>query len=227
MGWSEYYRTVPESFCVQFGYDLLKRIFENRNGPAFPDGKSLNLVLGGFSPQTQTASSFVKYCQTLRPNYQDKFFLLDFNEAPMRRSFFNIYNQKGVSFIQADLTKLPFHSNSLDLIFLDGTTMFMDDEQVNLFLEQTNRVLTRNGLVVSSFRLPFLSQTVPLDNFMGKIRNRTPIYYRSEEQYRNLFSSRLRVVSLFDCGRNIGTLLAGRKDSPLKEFSGQSYLLYP
>jgi len=225
MSWKEYYRTVPESFCRQFGYDLLARIFNDEEKFPLVSKKTLNLVLGGFSPHTQTAPSFIRSCYRLRPDCQDRFFLLDLNKQPLRKAHFNFGSQKDINLVQADLTKLPFTNQSLDLIFLDGTAMFMTDEQVGSFAQEAKRTLTEYGLVISFSRSPFSEYTVPFNNFKDRLVNRVPIYHRSERRYRDLLSP-LKIVSCFDCEGN-NALVAGRKGNPLAEFFGQPYALEP
>ncbi len=224
MSWKEYYRIHPESFCSQFGHDLLSRIFNPQDKFFLTKKESLNLALGGFSPRTRTASSFIETCQKLRPQKKDKFFLFDVNHLPLKEPTF--YPGKAKSFkIQANLEKLPLANNSLDLIFLDGTTMFMKDEEVTRFGQEANRALSRFGLVVNFLKTPLFDQVAPISNFRGRMANKVPIYFRSKKRSQQLLSP-LETVICFDCqGRT--ALIMGKKDNPLPKDPEYTYALEP
>jgi hypothetical protein len=223
MSWKEYYQTVPESFCNQFGYDILKRIFSDEEKFPLSSKKTLNLVLGGLSPYTKTTRSFIGYCQNLRPEQEDNFFLVDANRQPLREIYLGSEFQGNINLVQADLTSLPFDNKSVDLIFLDGTAMFMDDNRVGRFAKEANRTLTKNGLIVSFSSEPLSKYTIPLENLKDRLINHVPIYHRPKNKQRLLLNP-LKVVSCFDCEGYLA-IVAGKKDNPLPEFSGQPYAL--
>ncbi|KUK82752.1 MAG: hypothetical protein XD98_0510 [Microgenomates bacterium 39_6] len=226
MGWKEYYQTYPESFCSRFSYGLFKRVLEKSSASPLSKKPSLKLLLGGFSPNSSTANTFVDYCAKFRPDQEDEIYLLDLNHQPFKSVYFSSqFAPKKIYQVQADLTKMPFANNSLDLIFLDGTTMFMKDEEVGRFGQEANRTLSRFGLIVNFLKTPLFDQTAPISNFRGRVANRVPIFFRSKEKSQQLLSP-LETVICFDCQGRIA-LIMGKKDNPLPKDPEYTYVLEP
>lgn len=219
MSWSEYYQqTHPESFCQQFGQDVLNRVFDHYLD--CPD-QPLNLLLGGFSPQSSTAQSFIDHCRHLHSNLNDQIILLDKNSQPFQKGRFT---KKGnISCLQANLTNLPFKNHSLDLIFLDGTTMFMTNKEIDQFSQEAQRVLTNRGLVIACFSAPLLDSLIPFKNVLAQIANHTRVYLRSEQQTQTLFPH-LKEIVAYDY-RGDTALIFARPSHQAPAFSGQNYCL--
>jgi hypothetical protein len=226
MGWKEYYQTYPESFCGQFGYELLSKIFNSQDRFFLNKKENLKLALGGFSPNSPTAATFINYCAELRPNQEDEIYLLDLNRRPFETAYLPpVPSQKNLYRVQADLTKMPFARNSLDLIFLDGTTMFMKSKEVGHFGREANRALSRFGLLVNFLKTPFVDQIAPISNLRGRRVNKVPIFFRSKQENQKLLDS-LKTLVCFDC-RGKTALIMARKDSPLPQDPEHTYALEP
>ncbi|MDD3679353.1 MAG: hypothetical protein PHX72_00630 [Candidatus Shapirobacteria bacterium] len=224
MGWKEYYQTSPESFCLKFGRGLLKRILQDQTEYPLCQKESLRLALGGFSPRSKTASAFIDYCDQLRPNHKDEIYLIDLNCQPFQEVFLPSSLEDSITHkVQSDLTRQPFGNQSLDLIFLDGTTSFMKDEQLSQFGQEANRTLTEYGVVIALFPDHFSGLLSPISQLYSRVVNRTLIYCRSTKQHQSELTS-LKLLWYLDSGRYTALVL-GRQDNPCPEFSGYPYCL--
>lgn len=224
MGWKEYYQTFPESFCARFGYGLFKRVLEKSSASPLSRKPSLRLVLGGFSPNSSTAAAFVNYCAEFRPNQEDEIYLLDLNRHPLKTAYLpSSPPQKKLYRVQADLTKMPFADNSLDLIFLDSTSSFMNDNQLSQFNQEASRTLTETGVVISFFPEPFLAFLPSLDQIRSRAVNRTQVYCRTAKDHLDKLANLKLVWHLQDGAYN--ALFLGRQNSPYPTFSGSPYSL--
>lgn len=140
MSWEEYYRHGAKRFGEQadlYGVAAKKLHISQRR-------RSLNILLGGFYPFNDTPHDFVAFCREIHPNPDDKHIFMDFNDIPVRaieRSYPNLR-------AQGSLVQMPFRSRALDLIFLDFTTAFMNEEAVKKFAKSAYPTLRRNGLIL-------------------------------------------------------------------------------
>lgn len=224
MGWKEYYQTCPESFCAHYGYGLLKRILKKPSPSPLSKKSSLRLVLGGFSPNSPTVTSFISYCNEIRPNQKDNIYLVDFNSYPFRALYLpHPTGKKRIHRIQADLTKMPFSDQGLDLIFLDSTTTFMSNSQLRQFYQEAARTLTKKGIVISFFSEPLLSFWPSLDQVRSRAVNRTQVYCRTTKDHLDKLASLKLVWHLQDGA--CSALVLGRQDGPYPAFSGLPYSL--
>jgi len=224
MGWKEYYQTCPESYYCRVGYGLLKGVLEESSCSPLAKKESLKLVLGGFSPQSLTATTFVRDCLGFRPQKKDEIYLLDFNRQPFKEiSLPSLSQEKKLFFLQADLTKMPFANESLDLIWLDGTTSFMDNEKLSCFGKEAGRTLTKEGVVVSIFFESLVSFLSSFWSARESRRNHIQIYCRSVQENLSLLKD-LKLIWHFD-GDQETALVFAKKDSPYKPFSGLPFAL--
>ncbi len=224
MGWKEYYQTCPESYYCRLGRGLFKRVLEESSCSPLAKKESLRLVLGGFSPQSPTAAAFVRDCFRFRPQKKDEIYLLDFNRQPFKEiSLPSLSQEKKLFFLQADLTKMPFANESLDLIWLDGTTSFMDNEKLSCFGKEAGRTLTKEGVVVSIFSEPLVSFLPSFRSARESRRNHTQVYSRSVQENLSLLKD-LKLIWHF-MGDQETALVFAKKDSPHKPFSGLPFAL--
>ena len=224
MGWKEYYQTCPESYYCRLGRGLFKRVLEESSCSPLAKKESLRLVLGGFSPQSPTATAFVRDCLGFRPQKKDEIYLLDFNRQPFKEiSLPSLSKEKKLFFLQADLTKMPFTDESLDLIWLDGTTSFMDNRKLAGFGREAQRVLTKEGIAISFSHEPLIC-LFPSSRFSHSCRvNKTQVYSRSAQESLSLLKD-LKLIYNF-AGDQETALIFAKKDSPYKPFSGLPFIL--
>jgi len=224
MGWKEYYQICPESYYCRFGRGLLKRILQEPSCSPLAEKEKLKLLLGGFSPQSPTAAAFVRDCLRFRPQKKDEIYLLDFNRQPFKEiSLPSLSQEKKLFFLQADLTKMPFTNESLDLIWLDGTTSFMNNQNLIDFGRETRRVLTREGIAISFSHEPLLC-LFPSSRFSYSCRvNRTQVYSRSVQENLSLLKD-LKLIWHLDGDRETALVFAP-KESSYKPFSGLPFAL--
>ena len=224
MGWKEYYQTCPESFCARFGRGPLGRVLKKSPLSPLSQKESLRLVLGGFSPNSPAAAAFINYCAEFRPGREDEVYLLDFNRQPFRAAYLpQLPKEKFLYWVQADLTKMPFTDNSLDLIFLDSTSTFMSDEQLSCFNQEAARTLTETGLVISFFPEPFPAFLLTLHQIRSCAVNRTRVYCRTAKDYLDGLKQLKLVWHLQDGAYN--ALFLGKQNSPYPAFFGSPYSL--
>lgn len=224
MGWKEYYQTSPESYYCRWGRGLLERVLQGDSSSFFAKKERLRLVLGGFSPQSPTAAAFVRDCLRFRPQKKDEIYLLDLNRQPFEEVVFPFLpEEKRLFRFQADLIKMPFADESLDLIWLDGTTSFMDNRKLAGFGREAQRVLTKEGIAISFSHEPLIC-LFPSSRFSHSCRvNKTQVYSRSAQESLSLLKD-LKLIYNF-AGDQETALIFAKKDSPYKPFSGLPFIL--
>jgi len=224
MGWKEYYQICPESYYCRLGRGLLKRILEEPSCSPLAKKESLRLVLGGFSPQSPTAAAFVRDCLRFRPQKKDEIYLLDLNRQPLEEVIFPFLpEEKRLFRFQADLVKMPFADESLDLIWLDGTTSFMDNRKLAGFGREAQRVLTKEGIAISFSHEPLIC-LFPSSRFSHSCRvNKTQVYSRSAQESLSLLKD-LKLIYNF-AGNQETALVFAKNDSPYAPFSGRPFTL--
>ena len=224
MGWKEYYQICPESYYCRVGRGLLKRVLEESSCSPLAKKESLRLVLGGFSPQSPTAAAFVRDCFRFRPPKKDEIYLLDFNRQPFEKASLPLPSKEKKLFrVQADLAKMPFANESLDLIWLDSTTNFMDNKKLSCFGKEAGRTLTKEGVVVSMFSEPLVSFLPSFRSARESRRNHTQVYSRSVQE--NLFLLKDLKLIWHLMGDQETALVFAPKDSPYAPFSGHPFAL--
>ena len=224
MGWKEYYQTCPESYYCRVGHGLLKNVLEESSCSPLAKKESLRLVLGGFSPQSPTATAFVRDCLRFRSQKKDEIYLLDFNRQPFEKASLPLPSKEKKLFrVQADLAKIPFANESLDLIWLDGTTSFMDNRKLAGFGREAQRVLTREGIAISFSHEPLIC-LFPSSRFSHSCRvNKTQVYSRSAQESLSLLKD-LKLIYNF-AGNQETALVFAKNDSPYAPFSGRPFTL--
>jgi hypothetical protein len=224
MGWKEYYQTCPESYYCRLGRGLFKRVLEESSCSPLAKKESLRLVLGGFSPQSPTAAAFVRDCFCFRPQKKDEIYLLDFNRQPFKEiSLPSLSQEKKLFFLQADLTKMPFADESLDLIWLDGTISFMNNQNLTDFGRETRRVLTREGIAISFSHEPLICLFPSSGVSRSCWVNKTQVYSRSVQENLSLLKD-LKLIWHLDGDRETALVFA-KNNSPYSPFSGLPFAL--
>jgi len=118
---------------------------------------------------------------------------------------------------------MPFANESLDFIWLDGTTSFMDNRKLAGFGREAQRVLTREGIAISFSHEPFIC-LFPSSRFSRSCWvNKTQVYSRSAQESLSLLED-LKLIYNFDGDRETALVFA-KKDSPYKPFSGRPFAL--
>lgn len=224
MGWKEYYQICPESYYCRSGRGLLKRVLWESSCSPLAKKESLRLVLGGFSPHSFTAAAFINDCGLFRSQKRDEIYLLDFNRQPFEKASLPLLSKEKKLFrVQADLAKMPFADESLDLIWLDGTTSFMDNEKLSCFGKEAGRTLTKEGVVVSIFPEPLVSFLPSFRSARESRRNHTQVYSRSVQENLSLLKDLKLIWHLM--GDWETALVFAPKDSPYTPFSGRPFAL--
>ena len=224
MGWKEYYQICPESYYCRSGRGFLKRVLRESSCSPLAKKESLRLVLGGFSPQSPTAAAFINDCGCFRPQKEDEIYLLDFNRQPFEKAGLPSPSEgKKLFRLQADLAKMPFADESLDLIWLDGTTNFMDNKKLSCFGEEAGRTLTKEGMAVIVFPEPLVSILPSFRSVCESCRNHTRAYSRSTKATLSLLKDLKLIWHL--AGDQETALVFAPKDSPHKPFSGLPFAL--
>jgi len=224
MGWKEYYQTCPESYYCRVGHGLLKKVLEESSCSPLAKKESLRLVLGGFSPQSPTATAFVRDCLRFRSQKKDEIYLLDFNRQPFEKASLPLPSKEKKLFrVQADLAKMPFANESLDIIWLDGTTNFMDNEKLSCFGKEAGRTLNKEGIAVSIFHEPLFPFLPSFRSARESRRNHTQVYCRSAKENLSLLKD-LKLIWYLDGDRETALVFAP-KESSYKPFSGLPFAL--
>jgi len=224
MGWKEYYQICPESYYCRSGRGLLKRVLRESSCSPLAKKESLRLVLGGFSPHSSTAAAFINDCGLFRSQKRDEIYLLDFNRQPFEKASLPLLSKEKKLFrVQADLAKMPFADESLDLIWLDGTTNFMDNKKLSCFGKEAGRTLTKEGVVVSIFPEPLVSFLPSFRSARESRRNHTQVYSRSVQENLSLLKDLKLIWHLM--GDWETALVFAPKDSPYTPFSGRPFAL--
>jgi hypothetical protein len=180
--------------------------------------------LGGFSPHSFTAAAFINDCGLFRSQKRDEIYLLDFNRQPFEKTSLSFPPEgKKLFRVQADLAKMPFANESLDLIWLDGTTSFMDNEKLSCFGKEAGRTLTEEGVVVSIFPEPLVSFLPSFRSARESRRNHTQVYSRSVQENLSLLKDLKLIWHLM--GDWETALVFAPKDSPYTPFSGRPFAL--
>lgn len=208
--WSKYYEVGASSFAqrTERYKNAIRRLREQV--PVFLSGSRKTFLLGGFVPSNGTPQSFDELCRGVHDNSADKHIYLDLNRQPFKSSG----DRPGV---QADLRKLPFREESIDIIFLDGTTDLMDEQAIQDFAEGAARVLTKNGVIIIS-KLPKGMAEHQIKN-IPVLKTSIKLYPRDDSDLARLLGGHLKPVyhqaGIFDVDRgyDAGILAFARANS--------------
>ncbi|MFH0936849.1 MAG: class I SAM-dependent methyltransferase [Candidatus Daviesbacteria bacterium] len=147
MEWMKYYsEEAPvilgeHAFIYQRAIDGLRLMNQDVLDPS----KQLNFVLGGFH-NTWTVADFISLGNKIhRGEHQN--ILLDMHKEPLDL----IDKRYGLNLLQARLEELPFSKESVDLLVMDFTLNFMEDDQVKKFAHHSQGFLDPEGLILTSF----------------------------------------------------------------------------
>uniref|UniRef100_A0AAQ5ZRH9 phosphoethanolamine N-methyltransferase n=1 Tax=Amphiprion ocellaris TaxID=80972 RepID=A0AAQ5ZRH9_AMPOC len=106
---------------------------------------------------------------------------VDFMESFMESNRKENGHHSNATFIQADVTKMDNPQNSFDIIFSNWLLMYLSDEEVKTFMENTLRWLQPGGFL-------FFRESCNYRSGDCK-RDFNPTCYRSEAQYSHMASS--------------------------------------
>lgn len=134
-------------------------------------------MLGGFHPGNGTPAQFESFCDSLYPHRKTVFYYLDKNEQAFQSFPADVRRIP----IIARLENMPKSLPPLDLIFLDFTTNFMNDMQIQQCALSVARVLDRNGVVLATTVGPHLVGfwDDSLDGGRGRPKTMIQEYFRS------------------------------------------------
>ncbi len=221
MGWQEYYRFVQpvslgeQGFAYTWAVDIL-----TRQQPGFLGKEKINALLGGFHAFSGTASGFSDFCRYLHPNPQNNLILMDMNDEPM--GTFSSHHK-----VQGRLEELPFSDSSLDLIVLDHTLDFMDDEQTKKFFREVERTLTPEGLVLATIHGNIMINQPLVNRLRNKYRSlthRVSYYARSPKVLTGLLDN--LQVNLEGAGKRFHLFAFSQFQSPYPAHEGSPYAFY-
>ncbi len=146
--WENYYHQVVAPFGTRIvdyanAIDSLNVIL-----PGFLCSSDRKIfLLGGVCPREGSDKDFVSFCKSIHPNPEDLHVMIDMNHSPLAWSA-KFHPGLTTKSAQALLEVLPFRNESIDTIFLDGTTEYMRNNQLENFIRGARCVLSRNGVVV-------------------------------------------------------------------------------
>lgn len=221
MGWSEYYRSVQPVSLNEQGYayvwslDILTRQTEG-----FLKEEKITALLGGFHAYSHTSAAFPALCRRLHPHPEDRLILFDMNEEPLK-------TPAPYPKIRGRLEELPFSDGSLDLIILDHTLDFMNDQQVRSFAGETRRVLSPEGVVLAAFHDGLFSGNRIINTLQRVHRSsshRVSYYPRSLNMISALVTG--LIINLEGVGKCFRLLALSQPQSPYPVFTGDPFALY-
>ena|SRR3989344_3371920 len=205
--WNDYYTSA---FVRPFGnhtelYEssLIKEMFQNPN--LLDPSNAKVFVLGGFHAYNDTVDDFKEFCQKMHNNPDDKHIYLDMNRLPL--SSIRARSQKYRT--QALLENLPFKNGSIDFLFADCTTDFMDNAQVQQFSKSSAETLSDNGLILIAKIYP------PGLERQQNLHPTLPLYPRNIQDVQELMDD-LKLVG-FNYGYSSSVATFARKDSIFPE----------
>ncbi|MBI4080151.1 MAG: hypothetical protein HY430_00065 [Candidatus Levybacteria bacterium] len=193
----------------------------------------LTFVLGGFHPAVPTPENFLALTREIHPHPDDTHIFMDQNLEPL----FELTNPNRLMRLQTDhipteihdyyhrkqaqLEDMRFHE-SVDVLILDRTLDFLDDEQVRAFAKSASEALTRNGVVLATIKDPILPRFI--SQWKGKLENTVPQHYRSPKKLQQLTDEYLQTILIADSetlGRRPFYIVGlARKDSDFQPFIG-------
>lgn len=212
--WHKYYEVGASSFNER--KQAYKTAINNLKSqlPDFLSDSPKTFLLGGFVPSNGTPEAFDNLCRSLHDNPDDQYIYLDINAQP----FSTNGDKLGV---QADLAKLPFREDSLDVVFLDGTADLMDDQALQGFAEGASKVLTRNGIILVT-KLPKGMAEHQIKN-IPVLQSSIKLYPREDEDLGNLLGVGLKPAYHYagrfdvDQGYDMAVVAFSRADSDFNQ----------
>lgn len=218
--WEKYHQKseIETTFASQLPY-YEKMATRAQRGIDFTPLKTSYSVLGGFFPTHKNIESFDEFARYVNPRCKEaQIRYVDKNKESTR-----ILEADEISrFQQADLSHIEqaFPPNSIDLLAMDYTTDFLQDNELIDLMNGLSHSLTLNGLV-------FMAKTDPLIPFLARIhssiRNGVPTHDRSEGKFLSLVKPHLKVIDIGDYRTNAGYMsriyTASRLDSDYRVVS--------
>lgn len=213
--WSKYYegRTTNLGDRSSSYITAMKRLHEQV--PTFLSSSPKTFLLGGFVGSNGTPRAFDELCSAVHDNPADKHIYLDLNSQPFKSPAYRFGHKLGV---QANLAKLPFGEDSIDVIVLDGTTYFMDGETLQEFAERAGRILTKNGVIIVAKLPKWIGRYQQQKLYTNKLSIK--VYPQNDSDLTTLLGSYLKPIYhkplRFVRGYDTSILAFGRKDSDFK-----------
>lgn len=223
MSWQEYHRArMPITFSHQ-SEAYLRAIEGLRqiNVDLLAPNTTPTIVLGGFHNPWSVAD-FHKLCDKLQTGPQRRV-LLDLQASPLQ----TLDGRGNPHRVQARLEELPFPGESIDLLFLDYTTDFMNDRTLRRFSLGINDILKPVGLVLAAF-MDTDDQSL-WDSIEERLTRRVPTYCRSSKKFCQLMTPLRPIIGLsfpvpyrYISSGSLGIFARG--DSSLPQFRGKLIL---
>lgn len=187
MGWQEYYREVaPSSIFSETPPEKIERFLQTLPQS---EKEKITVVVGGFHPKSSLTSSLPNFLTSTYPSQKTNLVFLDMN-------FFPLTQISSLNKIRARVEEPPFPSSSIDIFLLDFTFNFMTDEQIKLFAQNVNEILSPQGLVIASSSKPVFPR--PIEELLYLFSNRVKIHIRETPKVLQLLIPPLKLLYLLE-----------------------------
>lgn len=205
------------AYCYALG-----RLYENAGVTWKPDQK---VLFGGFYPDHDNNRASKALVELMReensPEGQKDFSLscvLDISDLPVIKA-----REGGKDAIQANLADLPFASNSLDVVILDYTVHFMQEETRERMFSRLYNAISQSGLVFIATNSTVFADLGRPGRFIdsqrakraNKVRfwNNRPIEPHLKKYKKVYFASCDRIA-----GGNFDLTVVARQESPFNKY---------
>lgn len=175
MSWAEYHRGTVVTFIEQVKpyRDLIANL-KHVDPNILDSGKTQTIVLGGFHG-SKSVLGFNVLCELIKVGPQRRVFV-DISTTPLGL----VDAKDNPNRVQADLQQPPFLKGSVDLLFLDYTTDFMENESVSRLSKNMNELLSTSGIILAAFN--DYGDINAWYRLFERIQQVVPTYMRSYEQ---------------------------------------------
>lgn len=194
--WHEYYSGAFNEKFITFGTNraaylyALENLRMRQGDDVLPAGQA-TFVLGGVHPKADSAAEFLRYCKQVHPGVpEDRYVIMDQNEEALR----DLSIEEGVRLLGSlEVMHQFFPQGSIDLMALDLTLNFMQDQQIQRFAQSAETVLKPDGLVMAVVN----DVTFPrLASYIQSKKNRVPYYARRVNDFLTLTEPHLKPVEI-------------------------------
>ncbi|MBN1168574.1 hypothetical protein JXA63_01650 [Candidatus Woesebacteria bacterium] len=220
--WQFYYERPVRSFSEStFAYRPVINRLRLNNPDFLREDQPQTFVLGGFHGWCTKAEDFREFCSSIHGHTDDRHIVLDKHTTPFRQ------DPTVINGVQANLEYLPFASREIDLLLMDFTIDFMDDEAISKFSESADKVLSEKGLIMLHSLTRSVIPRLLMEHWQ-RLTNGVKVYSRKADTIKALM--RYQKLTDFtsaenDCHELSDVLTFSRRHSKYSRHEGDAYIV--